>query len=184
MDHRNPLSHMQPHADNPRLYAARLACLLAGALLAACSAHRTAPAPAAPAVPAPATQPEAPESAAQRSSSWTVNGYKKDAALWISNVNSKHLFEGAPPPILKSVVVLSIAIDAEGQPTRVAVLRSNGYTELERAAVQSVQRAAPLPQPSRMIVHHGGLEYTETWLFRDDGRFQIRTLAQPQATGL
>jgi protein TonB len=76
---------------------------------------------------------------------------------------------------------LQIAVDAGGQPTRVAVLRSNGYTELDRIAVQSVRRAAPLPHPSRFIMHGGGLEYTETWLFRDDGRFQIRTLAQPQA---
>jgi len=116
-----------------------------------------------------------------KSPAWTVNGYKKDAAEWISSVNKKNLFEGIPPPILKSVVVLSIAVDAGGQPTRVAVLRSNGYTELDRIAVQSVRLAAPLPHPSRFIMRSGGLEYTETWLFRDDGRFQIRTLALPQA---
>jgi periplasmic protein TonB len=160
-----------------------LACFVASALLLACTAQRTAPLttePAAIAQPAAA----APEpAAAQKSLSWTVNGYKKDAALWISSVNKKNLFEGAPPPILKSIVVLSIAIDSEGQPTHVGVLRSNGYTDLEIVAVQSVHRAAPLPHPNRLIMHHGGVEYTETWLFRDDGRFQIRTLALPQAAG-
>jgi protein TonB len=154
-------------------------------LLTACSAQRGAPpvpvtAPATPAASVPATAPPA----SPASSSWTVNGYKREAALWISSVNKKNLFEGVPPPILKSIVVLSIAVDAEGQPTQVRVLRSNGYADLEKIAMQSVHRAAPLPQPNRLIVRHGGVEYTETWLFRDDGRFQIRTLALPQATGL
>jgi protein TonB len=160
-----------------------LACFLASALLLACTVQRTAPLTAEPAATQQAAA-AAPEPAtAQKSQSWTVNGYKKDAALWISSVNKKNLFEGVPPPILKSIVVLSIAIDSEGQPTHVSVLRSNGYTDLEKAAMQSVHRAAPLPHPNRLIVHHGGIEYTETWLFRDDGRFQIRTLAEPQSSG-
>ncbi len=160
-----------------------LACVLASALLLACTAQRTAPLTAVPAA-IPQAAPAATEpAAAQKSLSWTVNGYKKDAALWISGVNKKSLFEGVPPPVLKSIVVLSISVDSEGRPTHVGILRSNGYTDLEKVAVQSVHRAAPLPQPNRLIMHHGGLEYTETWLFRDDGRFQIRSLAEPQASG-
>jgi periplasmic protein TonB len=170
-------------AARPLRFATNLA-LLTCALLAACSAQRNAPLPTAPAAVTQPVPPTVESASAQKSHSWTVNGYKKDAALWISSVNQKHLYEGAPPAMLKSVVVLAIAVDTGGNPLRVAVLRSNGYTELEKAAVQSVERAAPLPQPSRLIVRHGSLEYTETWLFRDDGRFQIRTLAQPQATGL
>ena len=156
--------------------------MLACALLVACSAQRPAPPAAVP--PAAANEAAAvPEpDSAQNSHALTVNGYKKDAALWIASVNRQILFQGVPPPVLKSVVVLSIVIDALGQPTHVAVMRSNGYTELEKIAVQSVYRSAPLPHPNRLITRHGVLEYTETWLFRDDGRFQIRTLAQPQAS--
>jgi protein TonB len=166
----------------PGFPAARALAIFAAAWLSACSLqHNAAPEPsvmpAGPAAPVAA----APEAATPPSKAWTLNGYKKDAALWISNANRKNLFEGVPPPILKSVVVLLIVIDADGQPTQVKVLRSNGYTDLEKIAVQSVHRAAPLPHPNRLIVHHGGVEYTETWLFRDDGRFQIRTLAEPQA---
>lgn len=160
-----------------------LSLALLGAALAACSVHHPAPPPPAE-TPAPAPAASAAPVEAPRSLSWSVNSYKKDAALWISNVNKKNLFEGAPPPVLKSIVVLAIVIDAEGQPTKVAVLRSNGYSDLEKIAVQSVHRAAPLPHPSRLIVRHGGVEYTETWLFRNDGRFQIRSLAEPQETGL
>jgi protein TonB len=167
-----------------RRTAARTLAILAAGWLSACSLqHNAAPEPAvAPAAPTPAAPVGAePELATPASKAWTLNGYKKDAALWISNVNRKSLFEGVPPPILKSVVVLLISIDADGQPRQVKVLRSNGYTDLEKIAVQSVHRAAPLPHPNRLIVRRGGVEYTETWLFRDDGRFQIRTLAEPQA---
>ena len=47
--------------------------------------------------------------------------------------------------------------------------------------MQSVRDASPLPAPQRSLVRNGRIELTETWLFRDDGRFQIRTLAQAQA---
>ncbi len=162
--------------------ATKCAAIMCAAIIAGCTAQPAAP----PASPAPvAAVPPAPVPLeAPKSSSWTVDGYKKDAALWIYGANPKGLYEGAPPPILKSVVVLSISVDSHGHPTRVTVLRSNGYTDLDKLAVQSVKRADPLPPPSRMIMRGGGLEFTETWLFRDDGRFQLRTLASTQQTGL
>jgi protein TonB len=153
-----------------------------GATLAGCTAPRVAPPATPPATAQPSPAP--PVEAVPKSSSWTVDGYKKDAAHSIYEANRKYLYDGAPPPILKSVVVLSITIDPDGQPTRVSVLRSNGYSDLDKLAMQSVKRAAPLPHPSRMILRRGGLEYTETWLFREDGRFQIRSLAEVQQTGL
>jgi protein TonB len=30
------------------------------------------------------------------------------------------------------------------------------------------------------LLRHGRLEISETWLFNNDGRFQLRTIAQPQ----
>jgi protein TonB len=168
------------HFENIRRIALYLAC---AAIVAACTSQQPAPPVVQPA-PAPAAVPAPVPLEAPKSSSWTVDGYKKDAALWIYGANPKGLYEGAPPPILKSVVVLSIAIDRHGHPTRVTVLRSNGFSELDKLAVQSVKRADPLPPPSRMIMRGGGLEFTETWLFRDDGRFQLRTLASTQQTGL
>lgn len=163
--------------------AGAILCLATGALITACSSQPSAPPPALP--PAPAAHAAAAEpSAVPHSFSWTVDGYKKDAAQRIYEANKSRLYDGAPPPILKSIIVLSIAIDADGQPRRVKVLRSNGYKDLDKIALQSVERAAPLPHPSRMISHGRGMEYTETWLFRDDGRFQLRSLAQVQQTGL
>ena len=110
----------------------------------------------------------------------TIDGYKRDAARRIYFRNANRLFDGAPPPVLKSVVVLSIHADAKGTPTRVAVLRSNGFRDLEQVAMKSVRDASPLPVPHSTVLRKGTIEYAETWLFRDDGRYQIRSLAEAQ----
>jgi protein TonB len=143
-------SMSQPNADR------------AAAETTAPSAAQSAPA-AAPALPAV-----------------TLEGYKRQAARKIVSAHPAS-FEGDLPPILKSVVVLDISVDREGKVVRAAVRRSNGYKQLEQTALESVRKAAPLPAPS-VAVHRGGatVSYLETWLFRDDGRFQIRSLAEPQ----
>lgn len=122
-------------------------------------------------------RPSASESDAQ-----SVDGYKRDVARCIYRANASLLFEGVPPPTLRAVVVLSIRIDSNGNAQQLYVVRSNGYKKLEEVALRSVRHAAPLPVPNRLIVRNGGVEFVETWLFRDDGRFQIRSLAEAQAT--
>jgi protein TonB len=107
--------------------------------------------------------------------------YKREVACHLHSRNTVHLYQDRPPPMLRSVVVLSMRIDERGRPLRVSVLRSNGIRALERRAMQSVRDASPLPAPQRSLVRNGRIELIETWLFRDDGRFQIRTLAQAQA---
>jgi protein TonB len=110
----------------------------------------------------------------------TLDRYKQQVARKIV-ASHPASFEGDLPPILKSIVVLDITVDREGKLVRTVVRRSNGYKELEQTALESVHKAAPLPAPS-LAVHRGGatVSYLETWLFRADGRFQIRSLAEPQ----
>lgn len=105
--------------------------------------------------------------------------YKRAAAARIQERNVDALFDGAPPPVLRSIVVLSIRVDAAGRPLSVTVLRSNGQRALEQRAIASVRAAAPFPAPPAL--RDGSARFVETWLFRDDGRFQIRSLAQVQA---
>ena len=113
----------------------------------------------------------------------SIAGYKRDAARRLYFRNTGYLFDGAPPPVLKAIVVLSIRVDSNGIPLRVAVMRSNGFRDLEQRAIKSVHDASPLPVPHDAIVKRGAVvEYVETWLFRDDGRFQIRSLAEVQAS--
>ena len=160
--------------------------MIATALVAACSTkterRAAADRPETPVAEAKAAAAgREPDAEPPRESQATkVDGYKRDAARRIYFRNASQLFDGAPPPILKSVVVLSIRTDAKGAPTDVRVMRSNGFRDLEQVAIRSVRDAAPLPVPHPAILRKGALEYFETWLFRDDGRYQIRSLADAQ----
>lgn len=114
------------------------------------------------------------------SSARTLDEYKAEVALAVLHANAENTFIGQLPEILKSVVVLQVTIDRDGYPSNVKMFRSNGYKDLEERAMQSV-RAGKLPKPGGAITGAGGnVTFTETWLFRDDGKFQIRTLAGPQ----
>jgi periplasmic protein TonB len=110
----------------------------------------------------------------------SMDGYKRDVAQHIYRQCPDLLFDGPPPPTLRSIVVLALNIDANGRPNTVGLLRSNGFTDLEGVAMASVRRATPLPPPPRLIAHAGHVEFVETWLFRADGKFQIRSLADVQ----
>lgn len=164
------------------------------ALLAGCSATSLPwpwerPSPDSPSsVPAPPSDAGAPASPAispgspqaATSQAATIDRYKAEVAQAILDANPAHSFSGRLPKILKSVVVLQLAVDRHGFPYEVKVLRSNGFKELETRAVQSV-RAATLPKPDGMIMAgYGRVQFIETWLFGNDGRFQIRTLAGEQ----
>jgi protein TonB len=74
-------------------------------------------------------------------------------------------------------VVLSITVQPGGT-VHAKVVRSNGFRSLEARALRSVRRAAPLPRWSAAGKHP--IHYYETWLFRSDGRFQIRSIAPVQ----
>ena len=176
------------HARAPSaIESCRIACAaIVLGLFAACSTQPdsgtgAAPSPVAEAkAAAKGTEPEA--EPPRESKARSIDGYKRDAARRLYFRNSPYLFDGAPPPVLKSVVVLSIKVDSKGVPLRVTVVRSNGIRDLEQRAIKSVHDAAPLPVPLAAIVLRGSVEYVETWLFRDDGRFQIRSLAKAQAS--
>jgi len=118
--------------------------------------------------------------AASGSSATTLSGYKRDAALHITGNNASKVYTGRPQALLRSVVVMKYTIDAHGQVLRSEIIRSNHDGETETIALHSLRSAAPLPRPSSQLLRNGQLEVIETWLFNDDGRFQLRTVAQPQ----
>jgi protein TonB len=108
-----------------------------------------------------------------------LDSYKAEVARHIYKSSAKETFGGAAPPLLKSIVVLEVTIDGSGA-AHARVVRSNGFKELEARALQSVKRATPLPRWSG--AGRKPVSYYETWLFRNDGRFQIRSIAPPQAS--
>jgi protein TonB len=97
-------------------------------------------------------------------------------------VNAERTFDGAPPPLLRAVVVLQVTIDGTGAVTGIRTLRTRD-DQLAVVATRSVRAAAPLPAPPRELLRQGRVQVAETWLFRDDGRFQVRSLAEVQARG-
>jgi protein TonB len=154
----------------------RAAAIAAVALSAGCASVTSTPPEGGASGARPATQP----GAAGGVPAATMDAYKKQVAKHIVAA-SPQAFDGPLPEILKSVVVLDLTVDREGKVVKASVRRSNGYKDLEASALESVRRAGPLPAPAS-AVHRGApsVSYVETWLFRDDGRFQIRSLAAPQ----
>ena len=106
----------------------------------------------------------------------TLDEYKREFAQRVALVSTA-VFPERLPEMLKSVVVLDVTIDRNGNLTRVSMLRSNGFKELEAVALSSVRRAAPYAPPGMLLQRRDGtVNFLETFLFRDDGRLQIRSL--------
>jgi protein TonB len=132
----------------------------------------------APAAQVAAARPAAP--AASRA--LTLDEYKKHAARHII-ASSAHLLATQLPPILKSVVVLDITVDAEGNVTHLALWRSNGWDDVEAIALDSVRRAGKLPAPSpEVLAGQPSVRFLESWLFRPDNRFQVRSVVPQPAS--
>lgn len=114
-----------------------------------------------------------------RSQATNIDDYKKHAAAHIIAL-SKNELAASLPPILKSVVVLDITVDREGNIIRVAKWRSNGYEDLEQIAINSVKRAGKLPAPSPEVLKgQDSVRFLETWLFAHNGRYHVRSVIPP-----
>jgi protein TonB len=165
----------------------RRAVLLAALALAACgepptpspvTPPTTAPADSVLVQPAPPPQAFAPKLPPPKT---PLDSYKRDVAQRILSASAAQTFEGRPPEILQAVVVLQFTIERSGTLTGLRTLRSRHPVQ-EKVAHASVRAAAPFPAPPAGALRSGRVEVAETWLFRDDGKFQIRSLAEAQAS--
>ncbi|MFJ7567638.1 hypothetical protein ACIQW9_11840 [Herminiimonas sp. NPDC097707] len=110
----------------------------------------------------------------------TVGEYKFALAQRIAQVNSTKIYIGRPQALLRSVVVVKYVVDAKGSLVRSEIMRSNRDRSTEATALASLRSTAPFPKPAASLLRHGRIELMETWLFNNDGRFQLRTIAEPQ----
>jgi protein TonB len=110
----------------------------------------------------------------------TVGEYKLALANRIAQVNSTKVYVGRPQALLRSVVVLKYSVDVNGSLLRSEILRSNRDRTTEATALAALRSTAPFPKPASSLLRHGKIELMETWLFNNDGRFQLRTIAEPQ----
>ena len=154
-------------------------------MLAACGAPAPTPPPAVPAQQQPAEPPAPPQAATpKREPARTpLDRYKRAVAQQILQTNAPRTFEGVPPHLLRAVIVLQLTVDGKGALTDVRTLRSRS-AEHAAAATKSVRAAGRLPAPPRELLRGGRLEFVETWLFRDDGKFQVRSLAEAQTAAV
>ena len=150
------------------------ALVAAVAVSGGCGSRRSSPAESAPSAPAPVLNP-AP--GAPPSSANNLDDYKREVALHIHRLAASQVFEGRPPHLLRSVIVASLLVDGTGNLAGVRILRDNGDAETVAAVHESMRRAVPFPRPPRALLRSGRIEFSETWLVRDDAKFQLRTLA-------
>ena len=117
--------------------------------------------------------------------SLTLDQYRKAVAERIVARNPSYVQKHVPQAMLRSLVVVDMKIDKDGKLVSSSVYRTNGDDEAEATALATLRRAAPLPPPPAKLLNGvGQLEMFEDWLFNDDGKFQLRTLAAPQAQAL
>jgi len=123
---------------------------------------------------ASATMSPRPAAAFAVSTTATVDAYKREFAQRVQDSTDR--LADSLPVILKGVIVLDVTIDHEGNVAQVKLWRSNGYPELEKTALESVSKVGRFPAPSDAV--RGGqqsVRFLETWLFRHDGRFRVRS---------
>lgn len=110
----------------------------------------------------------------------SVDEYKVALAQRVVQVNSTHVFVGRPQALLRSVVVIKYSVDANGSLIRSEIMRSNRDRATESTALTTLRKTAPFPKPPVSLLRQGRVDLIETWLFNNDGRFQLRTIAEPQ----
>ncbi len=114
--------------------------------------------------------------------SLTLDQYRNAVAQRILERNPSYVLHGTLQAMLRSLVVVSFVVDRRGQIIASTVYRTNGDDEAESTALATLRRSAPLPvPPAKLLDHAGHVELFEDWLFNDNGKFQLRTFAAPQA---
>ncbi|HEY4541921.1 MAG TPA: TonB family protein [Noviherbaspirillum sp.] len=110
----------------------------------------------------------------------SLDEYKQALAQHISRTSGSKVYPQRPQALLRSVVVVKYVVDAKGHLVRSEIMRSNRDRVTESIALNTLQAAAPFPPPAPQLLNKGRVELAETWLFNNDGRFQLRTIALPQ----
>jgi protein TonB len=124
-------------------------------------------------LPAPSEAPVPPASP-------TLDAYKAEVAQHVMRANRGQTFSGRLPPMLPAIVVVNITVGEDGELQNVVVQRSRDPSASE-VALASMRRTGKLPRPPHLLqAHMRALTFSETFLFDDQYRFQLRSLAGPQ----
>ena len=150
-----------------------ITALAVASLLAAC--HSTPP----PALNTPTSTPPRTPAAIQLAAS--IDAYKSLVAQQIMAANGEYIFSGRLPPMLPAIVVLDLSVGPDGELKSVHVHRSRD-SDASAAALAAVRRVPVFFPPAAHLMrrHARTFDFSETFLFNDQYRFQLRTLSGPQ----
>jgi hypothetical protein len=106
---------------------------------------------------------------------------KADFARAVYQHSAAKVHNDRPQPLLRAVVVLRVKLNDQNK-WQAEVFRDNpDQPEMTRTAMESVaQLPVPVgltPKAQEMLRNEG---LVEAWLFQNDGRFALKTLAKPQ----
>lgn len=125
----------------------------------------------APIIRAPMTEAPVPPA------STTLEAYKAEVAQHVMRANHGQTFGGRLPPMLPAIVVVNITVGKDGELQDVVVQRSRDPSA-SKVALASMRRTGKLPPPSHLLgANMRALTFSETFLFDDQYRFQLRSLA-------
>jgi protein TonB len=109
-----------------------------------------------------------------------LDAYKTQVAYRVMERNPQQTFSGKLPEMLPAIVVVNVTVDKDGELKDVQVQRSRD-PDASRVAVDSMKRSGPLPKPANLLATNSdSLTFSETFLFNDQYRFQLRSVAGPQ----
>ncbi|SCK46627.1 hypothetical protein VAR608DRAFT_4580 [Variovorax sp. HW608] len=111
------------------------------------------------------------------SNATTARDYRKDAARHVYQLNKKRIYEGKLPPMLYAVGTLQVELDANGKVLSMHWMRAPKHAPEVIAEIEkTVLEDQPFPAPARL----GKVTWTDTWLWDEDGHFQLDTLSEGQ----
>ena len=110
-----------------------------------------------------------------------IDAYKSLVAQQIMAANVEYTFSGRLPPMLPAIVVLDLSVGPDGALKSVHVHRSRD-SEASAVALAAVRRVQTLFPPAAHLMHSRAktFDFSETFLFNEQYRFQLRTLSGPQ----
>ena len=111
----------------------------------------------------------------------SIDQVRRGFALMVYEDAGPDINLDAPQPLLRAVVVLRVRLD-EHDRWQAEVMRENdvepGLTRKTIASVAHLPHAPAMSAAMSAQLHREG--FVEVWLFQNDGRFALKTLALPQ----
>ncbi len=107
----------------------------------------------------------------------TERDYRRDAARHVYATNKERIYQGKLPPVLYAVGTLQVNLDVNGKVLSMHWMRAPSHAPEVIAEIErTVLEASPFPAATRL----GKVTWTDTWLWDEEGQFQLDTLSEGQ----